>query len=73
VNAVLFFRIIEIAYFRTPQAGHAGHGHEVDTLREAPAAMLQPLVLAAASLIGVGLATGPLVQHVIRIALPGGF
>lgn len=73
VNAVLFFRIIEIAYFRTPQAGHTGHGHEVDTLREAPAAMLQPLVLAAASLIGVGLATGPLVQHVIRIALPGGF
>lgn len=73
VNAVLFFRIIEIAYFRTPQAEHAGHGHEVDTLREAPAAMLQPLVLAAASLIGVGLATGPLVQHVIRIALPGGF
>jgi multicomponent Na+:H+ antiporter subunit D len=73
VNAVLFFRIIEIAYFRTPQAERAGHGHEVDTLREAPAAMLQPLVLAAASLIGVGLATGPLVQHVIRIALPGGF
>lgn len=73
VNAVLFFRIIEIAYFRTPQAEHASHGHEVDTLQEAPAAMLQPLVLAAASLIGVGLATGPLVQHVIRIALPGGF
>ena len=73
VNAVLFFRIIEIAYFRTPRAGHAGHGHEVDTLREAPAAMLQPLVLAAASLIGVGLATGPIVKHVIRIALPGGF
>jgi len=35
--------------------------------------LLQPLVVAAAALIGVGLATGPLVQHVIRFALPGGF
>jgi multicomponent Na+:H+ antiporter subunit D len=73
VNAVLFFRIIEIAYFRTPDAGASGAGHEAVQLREAPAAMLQPLVLAAAVLIGVGLATGPLVQHVIRFAVPGGF
>jgi multicomponent Na+:H+ antiporter subunit D len=71
VNAVLFFRIIEIAYFRTPDAGAPGAGREVVSVREAPAAMLQPLVLAAAALIGVGLATGPLVQHVIRFAVPG--
>ena len=73
VNAVLFFRVIEIAYFRTPRCGCAGAGHEAVQVREAPAAMLQPLVLAAAALIGVGLATGPLVQHVIRFAVPGGF
>ncbi len=73
VNAVLFFRVIEIAYFRTPRAGQPVEGHEAVQVREAPAAMLQPLVLAAAALIGVGLATGPLVQHVIRFAVPGGF
>jgi multicomponent Na+:H+ antiporter subunit D len=73
VNAVLFFRVIEIAYFRTADAGATGAGHEAVLLREAPAAMLQPLVLAAAALIGVGLATGPLVQHVIRFAVPVGF
>jgi multicomponent Na+:H+ antiporter subunit D len=73
VNAVLFFRVIEIAYFRTADAGATGAGHEALQIREAPAAMLQPLLLAAAALIGVGLATGPLVQHVIRFAVPGGF
>jgi len=73
VNAVLFFRVIEIAYFRTPDEVAHGSGHEALQVREAPAAMLQPLVLAAAALIGVGLATGPLVQHVIRFAVPVGF
>ncbi len=73
VNAVLFFRVIEIAYFRTPEADAPGEGHETVPIREAPAAMLQPLVLAAAALIAVGLATGPLVQYVIRFAVPGGF
>jgi multicomponent Na+:H+ antiporter subunit D len=73
VNAVLFFRVIEIAYFRTPEAGAPGAGHEAEKVQEAPAAMLLPLVLAAAALIVVGLATGPLVQHVIRFAVPGGF
>jgi multicomponent Na+:H+ antiporter subunit D len=73
VNAVLFFRVIEIAYFRMPDADAPGTGHGAVQVREAPAMMLQPLVVAAAALIGVGLATGPLVQHVIRVALPGGF
>jgi multicomponent Na+:H+ antiporter subunit D len=73
VNAVLFFRVIEIAYFRMPDADAPGTGHGAVQVQEAPAMMLQPLVVAAAALIGVGLATGPLVQHVIRVALPGGF
>jgi len=73
VNAVLFFRVIEIAYFRTPDEHAHGSGHGAVQVQEAPAMMLQPLVAAAAALIGIGLATGPLVQHVIRVALPGGF
>jgi len=72
VNAVLFFRVIEIAYFRTPDESRNGQGHGTPPAGEAPAMMLQPLVVSAAALIAVGLATGPLVQNVIRFALPGG-
>jgi multicomponent Na+:H+ antiporter subunit D len=74
VNAVLFFRIIEIAYFRTGEAGHGhDHGHAAVRVEEAPLMMLAPLVLAALALIAVGFGTGPLVSGVIRLAVPGGF
>ncbi len=70
VNAVLFFRIIEFAYFREPEA----HGHATpEAVSEAPWMMLQPLVLAAAALVAVGLFTGPLVDGLIRVAIPPGF
>jgi multicomponent Na+:H+ antiporter subunit D len=74
VNAVLFFRIIEIAYFRTGEAAH-GHdlGHAAVRVEEAPLMMLAPLVLAALALIAVGFGSGPLVSGVIRLAVPGGF
>jgi multicomponent Na+:H+ antiporter subunit D len=74
VNAVLFFRIIEIAYFRTGEAGHGhDHGHAAVRVEEAPLMMLAPLVLAAIALIAVGFCSGPLVSGVIRLAVPGGF
>ena len=73
VNAVLFFRIIEIAYFRTPAEDSPVHEPGKGPRREAPQALLQPLVVTAAALIGVGLATGPLVERVIRFALPVGY
>ncbi len=73
VNAVLFFRVIEIAYFRTSEGDANVEGPAAEPVREeAPAMMLQPLVAAAAALIAVGLVTGPLVQNVIRFALPAG-
>lgn len=73
VNAVLFFRVIEIAYFRTSEGDAPVEGPAAEPVREeAPAMMLQPLVAAAAALIAVGLVTGPLVQNVIRFALPAG-
>jgi multicomponent Na+:H+ antiporter subunit D len=73
VNAVLFFRVIEIAYFRMSEGDANVEGPAAEPVREeAPAMMLQPLVAAAAALIAVGLVTGPLVQNVIRFALPAG-
>ncbi len=70
VNAVLFFRIIEIAFFQ----GDGAHGHGVPLVRqEAPAWQLSPLLISAVALLVIGLAAGPLVEHLIIPALPAGF
>jgi len=68
VNAVLFFRIIEIGYFYK-DGEH--HGHE--TLNEAPLLMQAPLVISAVALIVIGLGSGPLVETIIKLAVPVGF
>lgn len=68
VNAVLFFRIIEIGYF-FKEGEH--HGHEIR--EEAPLMMQAPLLISAVALIVVGLGSGPLVENVIKLALPTGF
>ena len=67
VNAVLFFRIIEIAYFRKEEGGHG-----VLTVQEAPMMMLNPLIVTAIALLLVGFGSGHLVG-VIRLAIPAGF
>lgn len=72
VNAVLFFRIIEIGFFFAPGDAH-GHATHQEEIREAPLQMLQPLIFTAIALIVVGLSTGSLVDNVIRLALPGSF
>ncbi|MCK4621794.1 MAG: hypothetical protein KAT62_06220 [Desulfuromonadales bacterium] len=68
VNAVLFFRIIEIGYFHK-DGEH--HGHE--KLAEAPLSMQIPLLISATALIVIGLGSGPLVETIIKLALPVGF
>ncbi len=72
INAVLFFRIIELAYFGSLQDG-GDQEHTVAERHEAPWWMLSPLVLTAVILIVVGLSTGPLVDSVIRLVIPVGF
>ena len=68
VNAVLFFRIIEIGYFFKE-----GEHHDHTPRNEAPLAMQVPLVITAVALIVIGLGSGPLVEHIIKLALPAGF
>jgi multicomponent Na+:H+ antiporter subunit D len=63
VNAVLFFRIIEIGYFEAP---------EDKGVNEAPLSMLAPLVVTAISLIVVGIYSGDIVSTVIQYAVPEG-
>ena len=73
VNAVLFFRIIEIAFFRTGDDHGHGHHPAPEPRAEAPLMILNPLVLSAIALIAIGLGTGPLVERVIRLIVPAGF
>jgi multicomponent Na+:H+ antiporter subunit D len=72
VNAVLFFRIIELAYFGSLQDGEH-HEQATSERHEAPLWMLKPLILTAVLLIVVGLSTGPLVNNVIRLMIPVSF
>jgi multicomponent Na+:H+ antiporter subunit D len=72
VNAVLFFRIIELAYFSSPQESESIE-HTSLNRQEAPWWILSPLALTAVLLIVVGLSTGPLVNSVIRLMVPVGF
>lgn len=71
VNAVLFFRVIEIGYFEpfTKHHGHEGHPEHID---EAPLSMLIPLIVVSFLLIVVGLYTGDIVRNVISYAVPTG-
>ena len=70
INAILFFRLIEIAYF-----GDGDHGHEqaLQPVAPAPWYMQGSLLVTAAALIIIGLGSGQLVQGVIKLALPAGF
>jgi len=68
INAVLFFRIIEISFF-DPLSVHHGKEHEVP-VDEAPLSMLFPLVVTASLLIVIGLYTREIVSGVIRFAIP---
>jgi len=72
INVVLFFRIIELAYFGSLADGEH-HEHASAERREAPWWMLKPLVLTALLLVVVGLSTGPLVDNIISLIVPAGF
>lgn len=75
VNVILFFRIIEIAYYE-PFSDHLSdhHGHEShpEPPDEAPLTMLVPLLIVAAGLVLVGIYTGDIVNHIIQFAIPKG-
>jgi len=71
VNVVLFFRVIEIAYFE-PMNPHHGTFAIHDTMEEAPLTMLIPLLIVAVSLLVVGIYSGNIVTTIIAPVLPKG-
>ena len=71
-NAILFFRVIEQAYFESH-----GDEHDVDqkgTERdEAPLTILIPLFILTAGILLVGLLSGKIISGIIQFAIPNGF
>ena len=71
VNAILFFRVIEIAYFE-PKVDHHGGEAEKVSIDEAPLSMLVPLIFVALCLIAIGLYSGDIVTNIIGHSVPKG-
>jgi len=72
VNAILFFRIIEIAYFEPKADHHHGTESSEAVISEAPFSMLLPLLVVAVGLIVIGLYSGTIVSNIIQYSLPAG-
>lgn len=84
VNAILFFRVIEYAYFY-PHAEHgaeelghvevhaSSHGHAEIVMNEAPLSMLIPILIMAALILILGPFSGKIISSVIQFAIPVGF
>jgi len=69
INAVLFFRIIEIGYYEPFGADH-GHGSPPVRMAEAPLTMVVPLLIVAGGLVVMGVYTGDIVTHIIEPIIP---
>ena len=67
LNAVYFFRVLERVYLR----GEAEGAH-VGRVAPLPLSMTTPLGVSAAAIVVLGLASSPLVEHVIRLIVPAG-
>jgi multicomponent Na+:H+ antiporter subunit D len=72
INAVLFFRVIEVGYFEGEDHGPKGATQKEMGLQDAPFSMLVPLLLVATSLVLVGIYTGDIVGLVIAPVIPAG-
>jgi len=69
INAIIFFRLIERAYF----GDFSGHGHhELPDRDEAPVSMLVPMLVTAASLLLIGLYTNEIVSGIVLWTIPAG-
>ena len=70
VNAVLFFRLFEIAYFEPFADHHHAPAHGAVAVQEAPFHMLAPFLVTGAILILLGIYSGEIVTQIIQFAIP---
>jgi multicomponent Na+:H+ antiporter subunit D len=71
INAILFFKVIEISYFE-PKVDHHGGETEKVIIDEAPLTMLVPLIIVALSLIVIGLYSVDIITNIIQHSVPAG-
>ena len=70
INAVLFFRVIEIGYFEPFAEGHHGSHDGAAQWDEASPEMLIPLLVAATGLVALGIYSGEIVGRIIYPVIP---
>jgi multicomponent Na+:H+ antiporter subunit D len=70
VNAILFFKIVEIAYYKEASHAHNGDSHGGNTIDEAPVSILIPLGIVALAIILAGIFSGKIVSGIIQFAVP---
>jgi multicomponent Na+:H+ antiporter subunit D len=76
LNAIIFFKVIERAYFEPVANEHDIQPVEERTKfiwDEAPLSILIPIVLLAAGILSVGLLSGTIISGIIQFALPANF
>lgn len=75
LSIVVFFRVIENAYFEpvTSVYAHNGGSHEEIARDEAPLSMLVPIFITIAGILLLGIFSGKIISTVIQFAVPAGF
>jgi len=72
LNAIIFFRVIENAYFEPPTGANMGHGAVVISRDEAPPSMLFPMLVMTAGILSLGILSGKIVSKIVQFAVPVG-
>lgn len=71
-NAILFFRVIEKAYFE-PLIHEQEREEKAVKVDEAPLSILVPVLILAAGVLAAGLLSGQIISGIIRFAIPAYF
>jgi len=72
VNAILFFRVIEVIYFSRPAEFPNGDRVQHQGFDEAPWSVLIPMLLFAAGIVSLGLLSGKIITRIVQFAIPAG-
>ena len=75
LSAIVFFKVIEKAYFKPTASAQAHNGgtHEEVAMDEAPMSMLIPIYIMVAGILTLGLFSGKIISTVIQFAVPASF
>jgi multicomponent Na+:H+ antiporter subunit D len=75
LSAIVFFKVIENAYFKPTASAqaHNGGNHEEVAMDEAPMSMLIPIYIMVAGILTLGFLSGKIISTVIQFAVPASF